>query len=588
MKKVIIGHRGVGKTSFLKRHESYLKQAGQIVPHFDLDQQIELDQKDTILNIYKNKGEKYFREVEAQIFSKLISENTNYVISLGAGFNMARISSEHEVLLLSRLTDRAGRLFLNRPRLNADETPLDEYHIRYLERHEKFLDKATALYSIPEGIECENEIERKIVTGQFYIEDAFYTLTEKEIPLIESLLAKFKTIELRNDLLATDKINFLVKTYVQPNWLISVRKDDEIFQFENARYDYDIELKGRPRFFEEKSTNILSCHTDDIDAALAKVQNITNHHIKLSPSIEQFSDLIKGFNWQQEDPQNRSFLPRSKNGKWMWFRQLAKYFQEINFIRNFSFLKDQPSKYQWLLLPENRPKSFGAVLGQPVVFSRSPEFHREFFSQFKSFFTAIELSEVEFLANIEWLAALGLNCAAVTSPLKRVAYQFASESSEVAKQFESVNTLFLGQNQIQGTNTDVHGFIDLIQNLPIDEQSNVAVWGGGGTLNMMKSVLPNATYYSSQTGLPREGQALPVVTPDILIWAAPRNPQTLMTPIEWAPKIVGDLNYFDNSMGLEYAQLIKSNYVSGLNLFKVQGLHQQKFWKPLIEKDLIK
>lgn len=584
MKKVIIGHRGVGKSAFLKRHQTYLSQMGQTVPHFDLDQQIELFSHDTVQNIFQTKGEAYFRDLEAQVFKKLTEENKSYVISLGAGFNLSRIPGDCEVLLISRVTDKAGRIFLNRPRLNQEVSPLEEFQQRYLARHETYLDKATSLYTMPEGLEEENEIEQKIVAGQFFIEDAFYTLTEKELSNLSNLTNKYKTIELRTDLIPLSKINEIVTNNSNKNWLISVRKNEEISFFKNARYDFDIQIQNRPDFFQKDKKNILSCHTDDIDQALQEVKAIEGLHIKLSPAVETFADLKKGFEWQQVDQRNRSFLPRSKNGKWVWYRQLAKYFQEINFIRNFSFLKDQPSKFQWLSLPSDRPKQFGAVLGQPVLFSRSPEIHRKTFAKMKSFFTAIEIDEKELAENIHWLQSLGLTFAAVTSPLKKQAFQLSTVKSEKAVEFEAANTLFLKKDSILGFNTDVQGFADLIQQTILNADSKIAVWGGGGTLNMMKSVLANAIYFSSQTGQSRSGETLVGWQPDIVIWAAPRTEQTLWPSKDWNPKLVVDLNYVENSMGLEYAQKIQCKYESGLKMFKSQACEQQRVWDLALKK----
>ncbi|MBC7465605.1 MAG: hypothetical protein H7256_06390 [Bdellovibrio sp.] len=587
MKKVIIGHRGVGKTSFLKRHQTYCKQLGIDAVHFDLDEQIELSEKQSIRNIFKDKGEAYFRELEESIFKKLTSENSSYVISLGAGFNLKRISNENEVLLLSRLTDKSGRIFLNRPRLNPDESPLEEYKQRYLERNEKFLDKATQLYSMPEGIEAENETEKKIVTGEFFIDDAFYTLTEKEISNLDYLKARYKVIELRTDLISLEKIVNVVQADCDKEWLISVRRNEKVPEFANARYDFDIELPHKPSFFAKNKRNIISCHTDQIDQALKQVQDIKDYHVKLSPAVESFDDLIKGYNWQQVDSRNRSFLPRSKNGKWMWYRQMAKYLQEINFIRNFTFLKDQPSKYQWLSLPLERPNRFAAVLGKPVLFSRSPEAHKSFFANKSTFFTAIEIDETELQKNYKWLKSVGLTYAAVTAPLKKVAYSISTESDDNSKKFESVNTLYLTGTKVISYNTDIFGFQNLMKEVTLRKDETVAVWGGGGTLHMMQSVLPDAIYMSSQTALQRDGTDVSDLKPSVLVWAAPRHADTQWPPVGWKPALVVDLNYVENSMGLEYAQKKNLNYISGLKMFQIQALEQKKFWNKVSETSFV-
>ena len=52
MKRVLIGHRGVGKTALLERHQTYFPD----IEHFDLDQEIEKRKK--IKRKKKNKKEK--------------------------------------------------------------------------------------------------------------------------------------------------------------------------------------------------------------------------------------------------------------------------------------------------------------------------------------------------------------------------------------------------------------------------------------------------------------------------------------------------------------------------------------------------
>ena len=85
MKKVIIGHRGVGKTELLKRHQSYFSN----VTHLDLDLEIEKTSGQSIATIFSNFGENYFRKLEIDTFNKLSSHHVNYVISLD---NLLKVS----------------------------------------------------------------------------------------------------------------------------------------------------------------------------------------------------------------------------------------------------------------------------------------------------------------------------------------------------------------------------------------------------------------------------------------------------------------------------------------------------------------
>ncbi len=583
MKKVIIGHRGVGKSEFLFRHQQYLKKNNIDVMHFDLDLEIEKKSRTTIQKIFSDSGESHFRDLEKKIFNDITTSHPEFVIALGAGFNLELIPNDFEVLFVTRPTDEMGRVFLNRPRLNLAVSSVKEYQDRYLQRQKSYLSKATQIYYMSEGLESLNPLEAKIINNQNVIENAIYTLVDKEISLIQDLKITYKCIELRTDLLSEQQIKSLVTSDPDFNWIISIRTENTQFNFRNIIFDYDSQLKSITAEFVGEKKNIISSHIDSVQDAILALSDFQNLHKKLSPLVENFADLWVGHRWQQEDPKNRSFLPRSMNGKWLWYRQYAKFTQKLNFIRNFTNLKDQPSAYQWLVLPKKKPSYFGAVLGQPIYFSRSPETHTEFFLKKKSFFTAIDISESEFFEFQSWLIELGLKFAAVTSPLKKKAFELSNRRSDLVERFHSANTLVYLPDQIYSQNTDQKGFKTLIDSAKLLRSDKVAVWGGGGTLDMMRSLLPQAFYFSSQTATLRDHELIEDdgFKPDILIWSTPRSDGTKWPVTTWQPRLVIDLNYQENSMGLEYAQKINCQYLSGLGMFKAQALEQQHYWSQI-------
>jgi shikimate 5-dehydrogenase len=96
---------------------------------------------------------------------------------------------------------------------------------------------------------------------------------------------------------------------------------------------------------------------------------------------------------------------------------------------------------------------------------------------------------------------------------------------------------------------------------------------------MIQKALPHASYFSSRTGEPREGsEDSKDLKPKIVIWAAPRGPETVLPPMDWNPAMVFDLNYKEDSMGREYAQKCSANYQSGLTMFIAQAQQQRAFW----------
>ncbi|MBY0554502.1 hypothetical protein K2P97_08235 [bacterium] len=565
MKRVFIGHRGVGKTQLLKRHQTYFPD----VVHFDLDSEIENHIGQTISFYFESYGETAFRNTEQEVFNEIVSMNSDYVVSLGAGFNVELIPQDTEIIYIIRITDPDGRVFLNRPRLEKKLSPLEEYNKRYEQRNPLFLKKAQRLYFLQEGLDESNTIEASFLKNDFAVKDAYYTLCEQDLPCVESLLKNYSQIELRTDLIKEDIIKSLLDKYPQHHWLVSVRTHTK--NLFNAKFiDTDVQ-------FNTTTAQIVSSHQDSIQNAINDLKPfIGKTHLKLSPLVNNFEDLIKGYEWQQQDATNRSFLPRSSGSKWIWFRQLAKYSQRINFIRNFTMIADQPSLHEWLALPEQKPSAWAAVLGKPVYFSRSPQEHFDFFDKRKSFFTKIDISADELHKNHKFLAQLGLKYAAVTAPLKETAFKISHNQSELSGKFKAANTLFMNQQEILADNTDYAGFRELTKNIRTTDK--VAIWGGGGTLDMMKAVLPQADLFSAQSGELRSGQSCQNTEYDYLIWAAPRANTTRWPDENLKIRAIIDLNYTENSMGLELAAQRKIDYTSGLKMFKLQAQKQQVFW----------
>jgi len=564
MRRALVGHRGVGKSSLLQRHIGYFPD----VEHFDLDLEIE---RRTGLNpsqFFAAHGETQFRLKEKEVFKAITNEHRDFVIATGAGFDPDFIQKDIEVIFVCRITDRDGRIFLNRPQLEKSMSPLDEYRKRYDERHKKFINRCDFSYQIPEGIAGPDQTESLLLNKKFFISDAYYTLQKTDLHTLKESVGRFKNIELRTDLLSGTQICDIVKMFPQQTFLVSVRNKIDFEIPVGVRTDYDY------LYLHEKA-DIVSSHSDNIQKGLRQLTEFSGQaQLKLCPLVNDFTELERGFRWQQEDANNRSFLPRSLGGRWQWYRLIAKYFQALNFVKS-SDVADQPSLYEWLNMPVERPQSWGAVIGYPVYFSRSPAEHTAFFKKRKSYFSRVEIPPNDLEAGLKFLKSLGCEYMAVTSPLKEAVYNLRANKSDRAESLKAANTVFWVTDHMDLHNTDTEGFSVLVKDIKKD--SKVAIWGGGGTLQMMKSVLPDAFCFSSQTGLPRSGP-VPSHEFDYLIWAAPRSHKTLFPPDSLKFNNVIDLNYTDNSMGLEFASDRKINYKSGLEMFKAQAAEQQKFW----------
>lgn len=398
--------------------------------------------------------------------------------------------------------------------------------------------------------------------------------------------------ELRDDLLSMAQIQQVLTEMPDEKFIYSFRKiqsgentyaQDPEFQkilAQLAWVDWAWELGAADRIVQTvpKDKIILSLHQAHDFAAWSSCEAHVGH-MKYAPEILSFVDLERFHQWQKQNPRQRSFLPRSTSGRWAWYRLLQKNQQLINFWKEDNgSAGDQPSLWYWLMAP-SQPAKFAAVLGSPVAHSFTPLEHSDFFHKRDVPVWPIEIGREEWDHGLPVLQKLGLTYAAVTAPHKENAARLCAH-----KELKAVNTLFWNhvQKKWQGTSTDEQGFLELIEGVGMIAplQKEIFVWGGGGTLEMLQKALPHASYFSSRTGEPRAGSESAVgLKPKIVIWAAPRGPETILPPIDWHPAMVYDLNYKEDSMGREYAQLRLTNYQSGLVMFTAQAQGQRLFWK---------
>ncbi|UYL08669.1 shikimate synthase [Bdellovibrio sp. SKB1291214] len=604
---LIIGHRGTGKSELVKRMQIAMPSSD--VAYLDLDDEIEKRIGKTIRELFMEHGEQYFREMEKQMFFEVLQKPYKDIfLVLGAGFDVTIIPPELHVVWVKRQTDLDGRIFLNRPRLNPDMSPLQEYIKRASPREVRYQAAADEVYLMPEGIfEHHHQVlnlERRILSHQLQNISGGVTVLASMFDKGQRF-SMFKTryagrgvdyFELRDDFLSDENILHFIQSFPNEKFIFSFRaaKDraqwwkTEIAKFiiEKAFYvDWPLELGIPTEVLEKipKDKIILSAHESSHFLDLQKLEGEVGH-LKFAPLIESYKDLARLHQWQQEDDSSRSFLPRSNDGRWTWYRLRQKGHQLINFWREGDgSAGDQPSVFQWMMTP-HKFVNFAAVLGDPVAHSFTPVEHSDFFAQRNIPVFAIKISRDEWNQAMPVLQEMGLQYAAVTAPHKEPAARWCHHPT-----LRAVNTLYFDKKQLKwiGTSTDEVGFLELIEGVGMlaPLQSEIAIWGGGGTLPMIEKVLPHATYYSSRTGEQREpGERSESVQPKVVIWAAPRIDGLLMPPTDWKPAMVFDLNYKEDSVGREYAQACGANYESGLKMFIAQAQQQRAFWKECEEK----
>jgi shikimate 5-dehydrogenase/shikimate kinase len=596
----VVGHRGTGKSELMKRLNSHLRD--QDVELMDLDEEIEKKINKKIYELIMQNGEPYFRELERQVFLECLQKSgkDTYLV-LGAGFDMKAIPESVRVMWVRRKTDRDGRIFLDRPRLDPDMSPIDEFRRRAEVREVNYAQAADEIYEMPEGI-FENHhralaIEKSIITHTFKDMGGVVTVLPSlfaRAPRWESFKSRFADcgvdlIELRDDFLSAEQIRQILTELPHLPFLFSFRKDLASSQYwlagegreilDKATWiDWALELGEPTEILTQVPAGklILSSHEKETLETLVRYETQVAH-CKWAPDIQNFEELQQGHRWQKSSPSKRSFLPRSTDGGWYWYRCLQKGQQLLNFWRyDDGSALDQPTLFQWLSTFAKKSE-FAAVLGDPIYHSFTPLEQSDFFAKRNLSVFAVRIPRDEFKSALPVLRDMGLRYAAVTSPHKQAAAELC------ATELRAVNTLYWSASSKawMGTSTDNQGFVELIEGVGMIAplQKEIFVWGGGGTLEMVEQSIPHASFFASRTGEPREGSHItPELQPKIMVWASPRGPETLWPPLNWHPAMVYDLNYKEDSMGREYALRCGAHYQSGLVMFQGQAQGQRSFW----------
>lgn len=146
MKVVLLGYMGVGKSTLGR----LLAETFQL-EFIDLDSYIEEVENLSISEIFQKKGEIYFRKAESQALEKLLSEEKDFVLSLGGGTpvygkNMQNILNAQGVLSLylklqiTALVDKLFEQRQSRPLIShyTDKTEFEEFVRKHLFERQQF------------------------------------------------------------------------------------------------------------------------------------------------------------------------------------------------------------------------------------------------------------------------------------------------------------------------------------------------------------------------------------------------------------------------------------------------------------------
>jgi shikimate 5-dehydrogenase/shikimate kinase len=574
LKLALVGHRGVGKSQLLKRLKNYLDDS---VILLSLDKEIERRQATSLSEIFNTQGELAFRELEEQTLHQILKDHSSqsFVIDVGAGYQ-GSLPDELQVLWVKRAIDSSRSQFLDRPHLDG-QLVMDSQ--RFQTRQKRYQDwsvyQLELLEHLNDSCPAEEFFFRALWEDNASAQPntrLFSTLLHSQAWPRYELMARLTGcgVELRDDLIDHENIqrglqksNHSLLSFRDPNqtqWTEKLLKADSL-------WDWPLE-------WGKRKAPITSLHQrkDSLLETLREIEKVEGV-AKLAIPIHNHAELKMGWDWAQEDLDKRVFLPSSEKGRWKGFRLLTAFQQKISFVRDGQGSSpDQPTLLEFLRWDPSL-QFWAAILGKPVAHSLTPSQHHSFFKERRHNTLHWDLTESDWDLALPFLNEMGLRAAAVTSPLKTKARQLCSSFSAEDSHF---NTLLFKENQWLGTNTDRHGFKKLVKGLQAEE---VAVWGGGGTLAIIKELLPKASFYSSRTGEAREGPQ--PNKPSVIIWAVGFESfqnEGVYPPKDWTPRLVVDLNYTQDSPGIQCAHNYGCQYQSGLSMFIEQARKQQEFW----------
>ena len=163
----LLGYMGSGKSHISKNLSRKIN-----FPLVDLDQQISEELQGSIPQIFKTKGEIYFRKEEKRILENLLSTEDNLILSLGGGtpvyYNNMEIINQKSTSIFLRasvntLTKRVLLQRKSRPLIsNLDDSAVPEFIAKHLFERNPFYSQAHFIfytYSNNAGEICDDIIK---------------------------------------------------------------------------------------------------------------------------------------------------------------------------------------------------------------------------------------------------------------------------------------------------------------------------------------------------------------------------------------------------------------------------------------------
>ena len=144
------------------------------------------------------------------------------------------------------------------------------------------------------------------------------------------------------------------------------------------------------------------------------------------------------------------------------------------------------------------------VIGNPIEHSLSPKLHNHWIKQnnIDAIYEKKQLNENDIEATINQVKSERINGINVTVPFKKSIIPFLDQLTLIAKEAQSVNTIFKKDNKIVGDNTDIGGFEYGLKHINYGVQNKkVFILGAGGVTPSIIVAIPTVSkiYLSNRT-----------------------------------------------------------------------------------------
>ncbi len=146
------------------------------------------------------------------------------------------------------------------------------------------------------------------------------------------------------------------------------------------------------------------------------------------------------------------------------------------------------------------------VIGNPIDHSLSPKLHNYWFKKnnIKAVYDKKKTREENLKSVLHEVKEKKINGINVTVPFKKAVIPYLDKLTTEAEKTQSVNTIILNNNNLEGHNTDIFGFAKAIKNLNFNiEGKKIFILGAGGVvpsiifalnkMNVSKIIISNRT-----------------------------------------------------------------------------------------------